>query len=390
MDANSPKLTWAYDGNGRQTAEWNRYSFSVKFDMQDSSGCYWHLSMWQTDQERLTRTVILRTSDLSECHSKARRWPGTGSVHGPVFRDGRRHSLKRHFTTDFLSELRDRLGSGLVSIIGDTVTLKRAGNLYEACCPFHNEKTPSFKVLDGQSGMAFLLFWVRRSGRCLLWLQRQGGLEFHERSLTSWTGSGWSYRPSLASSKNATTGGSACTPSCPRRAASLPAISRRKGGAQCVDDLTGRGIGVDQGRALPAWLCAQGPTLWRKMIDHLTDRGFSPEEMVASGAYRRDDETGRLRPFFIKLMIPIRDIQGRPVAFAGRKMGDGEGPKYINSPDCELFSAGISLTTRTGRRSRRRRRSGRSAWSRATSERDSDGEGRSDSWPPAWVPRPRS
>jgi len=65
-------LTWAYDGNGRQTAEWNRYSFSVKFDMQDSSGCYWHLSMWQTDQERLTRTVILRTSDLSECHSKAR------------------------------------------------------------------------------------------------------------------------------------------------------------------------------------------------------------------------------------------------------------------------------------------------------------------------------
>lgn len=72
MDANSPKLTWSYDGNGRQTAEWNIYSFSVKFDMQDSSGCYWHLSMWQTAHERLTRTVILRTSDLSECHSKAR------------------------------------------------------------------------------------------------------------------------------------------------------------------------------------------------------------------------------------------------------------------------------------------------------------------------------
>ena len=75
------------------------------------------------------------------------------------------------------------------------------------------------------------------------------------------------------------------------------------------------------------------------MIDHLTDRVFSPDEMVASGVYRRDDATGRLRPFFVhKLIVTIRDIQGRPVAFAGRKMGDGEGPKYINSPDCELFS----------------------------------------------------
>lgn len=247
--------------------------------------------------------------------------------------------MKRHFTTDFLSELRDRLGSGLVDIIGDTVTLKRAGNLYEACCPFHNEKTPSFKVLDGQSGWHFCCFGCGAQGDVFSWLQRQGGLEFHEAVAYVADRVGMELPPVSPEQQERHDRRQRLHTIVSQTARFFARNLQEERGAQALDYLTGRGIGVDQVEHFQLGYAPRDPTLWRKMIDHLTDRGFSPDEMVASGAYRRDDETGRLRPFFVhKLIIPIRDIQGRPVAFAGRKMGDGEGPKYINSPDCELFS----------------------------------------------------
>ncbi len=247
--------------------------------------------------------------------------------------------MRRHFTPEFLEEARHRLGGGLVDIVGETVPLKRAGHLYEACCPFHNEKTPSFKVLDGQSGWHFCCFGCGAQGDVFAWLQRKGGLGFQEAVVYVAERVGMELPPVSPEQQQRHDRQQRLLTIVSQTGRFFTRSLQEERGAAALAYLTGRGIAVDQIEHFQLGYAPGDVVLWRKVIDHLTDRGFSPEEMVASGVYRRDDATGRLRPFFVnKLIVPIRDIQGRPVAFAGRKMGDGEGPKYINSPDCELFS----------------------------------------------------
>ena len=101
-----------------------------------------------------------------------------------------------------------------------------------------------------------------------------------------------------------------------------------------------RGIGDDQIKDFQIGYAPADYRSWQDFITDLTTQaGYDPAELISSGVFRKDDRSGRPRPFFMnKLIFTIRDIRGRPIAFAGRRMGDGDGPKYINTQDCELFS----------------------------------------------------
>lgn len=252
--------------------------------------------------------------------------------------------MKPYFTPAFLKEAKDRLGSGLVGIINETHPLKRVGHIHEACCPFHEDKTPSFKVQDGKSGWHYHCFGGCRpeaTGDVFTWLVHQRGMSFHD----------------------------AVAYVADRVGLELPAVSPEQKqkhdrlerlrqivattarwfgnklyypcGAETLAYLNKeRGIDDDQIKDFQLGYAPADYRSWQDFITDLTTQaGYDPADLIASGVFREDEKSGRPRPFFMnKLIFTIRDLQGRPIAFAGRRIGDGDGPKYINTQDCELFS----------------------------------------------------
>lgn len=247
---------------------------------------------------------------------------------------------KPHFSKEYRDDLRARLGSGLVGIIGETLDLKKRGSLYKACCPFHDESTPSFTVQDGESGWHWTCYGAcNTSGDVFKYLMMRCGLSFHEAVARVAEEVGVDLPAVTQKQKEAYDRN--------RRLRTIADLTARffthhlhaEVGAEALAYLKGRGIGERQMDDFQLGYAPRDRAVWRRMIDFLlTRRKFTDEEMLASGVFRRDDRSGELKPFFShKVIFPIRDIDGYVVAFSGRRLGDGDGPKYINTGKCELF-----------------------------------------------------
>lgn len=208
---------------------------------------------------------------------------------------------------------------------------------YWACCPFHGEKTPSFHVLD-QRG-TFKCFGCGEAGDIFTLAQKLEGLSFPEavERFARETG------VSLPEKERA-------DPAAEDRRKRLFALMARAQslyaealagpeGAEARAYLVGRGLGeaVWAGFGLGFAPAARG---WASQ--RLTREGYTREELTACGLARMDDQ-GALKDFFWgRVMFPIADAQGRVIAFGGRVLGQGE-PKYLNSPETEIFQKGRSL-----------------------------------------------
>lgn len=233
-------------------------------------------------------------------------------------------------------------------------TLKKAGPLWTACCPFHEEKTPSFKV-DPRRGTWHCYGACSEGGDQLSFVERFTGLSFME----------------ALEILGARTG------------VEIPKSSRRDPGRQRADEesyaiLTRASrfyvsqLASPEGRAGLEYLRGRGldaktietfgvgwsPASGRELVALARDEGLSFEGLERCGLARKND-SGRGYDFFRgRLMIPIRDIEGRTVGFGARRLGDdGGGPKYINTPETELFKKnklvyGFDLALQEARRSR--------------------------------------
>lgn len=246
-------------------------------------------------------------------------------------------------TPQWLDELRAR--TSLSTLIGKSVKVQKAGREYKACCPFHNEKTPSFTIND-EKGF-YHCFGCGAHGDAIRWMTDHRGLPFME-----------------AVKELAATAGMdvpAPDPRAAKRAEQAKGLHDAMAAAQGFfeDQLNG----IDGGEAR-AYLTKRG-------ISDVTRRtfgfGYSPDSRGKLKTALRDFgdpmliETGLLidpdgaEPdngkakkresydrFRGRLMLPIRDIRGRVIAFGGRILGQGE-PKYLNSPDTPLFDKGRTL-----------------------------------------------
>jgi DNA primase len=243
---------------------------------------------------------------------------------------------------DFLDELRARVG--LAAVVGRRVKLTRAGRELKGCCPFHNEKTPSFYVNEDKG--FYHCFGCGAHGDAIGFVMAQDGLSFIEavKSLAAEAGlsvperqredpeaerraglsdllsaaADW-YRAQLAA-----VGGSAAR-----------AYLERRGVAPELQALFGLGFAPDARDALSKALAAKYPTL---EPDQLLDAGLAgqAEDRGQPSAERRYDR------FRGRLMFPIHDARGRTVGFGGRALGDVE-PKYLNSPEGPVFHKGRLL-----------------------------------------------
>lgn len=228
---------------------------------------------------------------------------------------------------DTVDEIKQRLP--IDELVGRYVELRRSGASYKGLCPFHSEKTPSFYVNPSRG--TYKCFGCDKGGDVLSFVMEMEKLPFPEaiQRLAEQTGVPLPERatqvPSLKKQLYAANEAAAAFFSEALRDARGQAareyVLERKFGKEAIE-LFGLGYAPPSGDSLQA---------------HLQQGGYEQRIMIAAGLVLQDDETGRIRDRFRgRLMFPIRDGAGKILGFGGRVMGDGQ-PKYLNSPQTEVF-----------------------------------------------------
>ena len=225
---------------------------------------------------------------------------------------------------------RVRQATDVLALVGETVELRQRGNSFWGCCPFHQEKTPSFHV-DPQTGL-WKCFGCGESGDVFAYVMKREALEFPDaiRYLADRAGI------ELQEERGANRG--------PRRNRLIEALTAAEE-FYCTLLLRGRGEGPDSGRrylsgrgfgsaVCRSWRLGYAPGHGR-LVSHLRGLGFTPAELVAADLAL--ESGGRLRDrFYERVMFPIHDRQGRTIAFGGRVLGDAK-PKYLNTKETAVF-----------------------------------------------------
>jgi DNA primase len=252
----------------------------------------------------------------------------------------------------FLDELRAR--TPLAALIGRSLKLQRAGREYKALCPFHDEKTPSFTVVEEKG------FWhchgCGAHGDAIRWLMERQGLDFIDavRELAEAAGMEMPARSPEAAARAARIDGirpaieaaqalfvrELSDPS----AGSGQAHSTGSGQAAAAREyLATRGIGAD---AITRFGLGWAPA----RHGYVKALGIGFETALAAGLVWRATESapGEARKwgetFRDRITFPVHDHRGRIVGFSGRAMQpSGTVPKYKNSPDSEIFDKGATL-----------------------------------------------
>ncbi len=229
----------------------------------------------------------------------------------------------------FLDELRAR--TPLAAVIGRRVKLARSGRQSKGCCPFHNEKSPSFYVYED----GFHCFGCGAHGDAVGFVMQSQGLGFMDAVEMLAGEAGLEMpRPSLAAVEEE------------RRRVDLHGV------LAAAAQLYQRRLFTQDGALALAYLRDRGLTDatiekfglgWTGPVRGQLASGLASQEidtglLVEAGLLRESDDG---RPpydlFFNRVMFPIRDRRGRVISFGGRILGDGQ-PKYVNGPETALFS----------------------------------------------------
>jgi DNA primase len=236
-------------------------------------------------------------------------------------------------TPQWLDELRAR--TTLSALIGRSMKLIKAGREYKGCCPFHNEKTPSFYVND-EKGF-YHCFGCSAHGDAIRWMTDQRGLGFMDavKELADAAG----MQVPAPDPKAAAKAERANTLYDVMAAAQDWFVQQFQGleGAEARPYCEKRGLKAE---TVKAFGIGFAPDSRSKLKEAL--KQFGEDKLVEAGLLIAVDDKEPYDRFRGRLMIPIRDPRGRVIAFGGRILGAGE-PKYLNSPDTPLFDKGRTL-----------------------------------------------
>src|SRR5437016_12128096 len=239
------------------------------------------------------------------------------------------------FPPGFLDELRSRIPLG--DLVGRRVRLTRRGREQAGLCPFHNEKTPSFYVVEDKG--FFHCFGCGAHGDAIGFLMRADNLDFIE-----------------AVERLAGEAGSAVPQQTPqdreraqRQKTLLEALAAAAdfyesqlwspSGARAREYLTARGLDEETIRRFRLGWAPDDRQALRRALG-----GEFPEALLhEAGLLRRPEGGGEAYDYFrSRVLFPIGDRAGRVIAFGGRTLGDDQ-PKYLNSPDTPVFGKGRVL-----------------------------------------------
>ncbi|MBC7984740.1 MAG: DNA primase [Candidatus Obscuribacterales bacterium] len=233
----------------------------------------------------------------------------------------------------FIDELVGR--ADIIDVIGTRVPLKKAGKEYKACCPFHDEKSPSFTVVPDKQ--FYHCFGCGAHGTALGFLMDYDHLSFVEAVEELAARSGMTVPREEDPAAVTKPADDLYTPL--ERAAAL---------FQQQLESSERAIPYLKKRGLTSEIAARfgigyAPDAWDFVIKHLGSSEAECRKLLQVGlVIEREQRGGYYDRFRDRIMFPIRDSRGRPIGFGGRILDQGE-PKYLNSPETELFHKGKEL-----------------------------------------------
>ncbi|WP_407550850.1 DNA primase [Vibrio parahaemolyticus] len=249
-----------------------------------------------------------------------------------------------HIPRSFIDDLLARLD--IVDIIDARVKLKKKGKNYGACCPFHNEKTPSFSV--SQEKQFYHCFGCGAHGNAIDFMMEFERLEFVEaiEELASYLG--------LDVPREQRSGGGGQFKSEPQASSSekrslydlMGSIAqfyrnqlKQPSSKVAIEYLKDRGLSGEIVQKFGIGYVADEWDLVRKNFGQNKD---NQDMLVTGGMLIENDKGNRYDRFRGRIMFPIRDRRGRVIGFGGRVLGEGT-PKYLNSPETPIFHKGKEL-----------------------------------------------
>lgn len=239
--------------------------------------------------------------------------------------------IPREFIDDLLLQV------DIVDVINARVPLKKKGREYTACCPFHNEKTPSFTV--SQNKQFYHCFGCGAHGTAISFLMEYEHQDFVESIETLAASVGVSV-PREGGGKG---------PSAEQRQRSKDLFTlmedanefyqmQLKGSDKAVAYLNERELSGDISKRFNL---GYAPAGWNNLQHHFS-KNYNQQQLVDSGLLIRKDDGKTYDRYRDRIMFPIRNRKGQVIGFGGRVLGD-DLPKYINSPETSLFHKGSEL-----------------------------------------------
>lgn len=235
---------------------------------------------------------------------------------------------------DDIAQVRER--APIDEIVGQHVALKNAGvGSLKGLCPFHDERTPSFHVRPGVG--RWHCFGCGEGGDVIEFVMRMDGLPFAEavEYLADRAGVQLRYEAGGQQRREGTAGMRKRLLEAHRVAATYYAEQLHSPEARIGRDFL-RERGFD-GEAATMFGVGYSPQGWNHLSDHLRSKGFTEDELRASGLVS-EGARGLYDRFRGRLMWPIRDVTGEVIGFGARHLHeDDQGPKYLNTPETALY-----------------------------------------------------
>ncbi|MFP3855430.1 MAG: DNA primase, partial [Anaerolineales bacterium] len=238
-----------------------------------------------------------------------------------------------------VDQVKDRLD--IVEIVGESVDLKKSGKNYTGFCPFHpNTRTPAFVVFP-DTGTWRCFGACNEGGDVFSFLMKKEGYDFPEALRVLAERAGVELRPRTPE-QEAEEEERELLRTLLAEAVTFyrHRLTQADDGEQALAYLHGRGL---KDETIEAFELGYAPDGWEVITEYFINKGYSREDLVEAGLASERDSGGLYDRFRHRLMIPIRDSRGRIAGFGARALDPDDVPKYLNSPQTELFDKGNML-----------------------------------------------
>lgn len=253
-----------------------------------------------------------------------------------------------YYSDELIEEI--RVKNDIVEVISGYVRIQKKGSNYFGLCPFHNEKSPSFSVSAPKQ--MYYCFGCGAGGNVITFLMEYENYSFQEavKALAERAGVALPEMEYSRETKKADTRRSKLLEINKEAARYFYYQLRSRRGETGLGYLKGRQLSDETMNHFGLGYAGKDS---RELIAYLKSKGWQEELLQASGLCSTDEKYGMTGKFWNRVMFPIQDINHRVIGFGGRVMGEAK-PKYLNSPETEIFDKSRNLYglnfARTGRK----------------------------------------